>query len=94
MEFYERLRASRKEKGLTQVQLAKIAGVTRETIGNYESGERTPPLAVANKLADALGVTREAAQQHLRRLEAAGKVTVTTHSRHAPQTRWRVTSGA
>ena len=36
MRFGEKLRALRKEKGLTQAELAKLAGVGLKTITNYE----------------------------------------------------------
>ena len=43
--------------GLTQDQLAKIVGRSRINICRYETGEHNPPLAVAAKLAAALGCT-------------------------------------
>ena len=36
MRFGEKLCAMRKEKGLTQAELAKLAGVGLRTISNYE----------------------------------------------------------
>lgn len=40
--FSERLKASRKEVGLTQVELAKILKVSNGTIGMWETGKREP----------------------------------------------------
>jgi putative transcriptional regulator len=42
-------------KGLTQDDLALIAGVTSRTIQQYETGKRFPPVDVAKKIADELG---------------------------------------
>ena len=42
MRFGEKLCAMRKEKGLTQAEFAKLAGVGLRTITNYESGECYP----------------------------------------------------
>jgi transcriptional regulator with XRE-family HTH domain len=40
--FSERLKASRKEARLTQVELAKILKVSNGTIGMWETGKREP----------------------------------------------------
>ena len=42
MRFGEKLCAMRKEKGLTQAELAKLAGVGLRTITNYEKGTTHP----------------------------------------------------
>jgi transcriptional regulator with XRE-family HTH domain len=46
----------RKNKKLTQSALAKFVGVKRESIARYESGDRRPSPAVAEKIAEALGM--------------------------------------
>ena len=56
MEFNERLRVSRKEKGLTQVDLAEKAGIAVNSVRLYESGKVTPKLDAMRKLADALEI--------------------------------------
>lgn len=43
MRFGEKLCAMRKEKGLTQAELAKLAGVGLRTITNYEKRHHIPP---------------------------------------------------
>ena len=59
MSFKERLKEKRTEASLTQVQLAKIAGVTSRTIQNYELGTRKPVhIEVVQKIAEALGTPR------------------------------------
>jgi len=40
--FSERLKASRKEVGLTQVELAEILKVSNGTVGMWETGKREP----------------------------------------------------
>ena len=52
-----RLKALRKEKGLTQAALAKRAGVTLSYIGRLEIGRHDPQLSTLQKLAKALGVS-------------------------------------
>ena len=47
----------RKAMGLTQKQVAMLAGVSEAAICLYEKGERSPNLTTAKRLADALGVT-------------------------------------
>lgn len=52
-----RLKELRKEKGLTQKELANLMGVNVKTIGRWERGEFEIKLAQAKMLADFLGVT-------------------------------------
>lgn len=49
------LRMIRVDRGLTQVELASKAGVTRQYIRNLEIGESMPSLDVARRIAEALG---------------------------------------
>lgn len=46
----------REGNGLTQSELERRAGLSRETIGSYEQGRSMPGAAAAHKLADALEV--------------------------------------
>jgi putative transcriptional regulator len=55
MEYENRLRVARIEKGLTQEQLAEMAGVTRQTIGLIEAGKYNPTLKLCLKLAEITG---------------------------------------
>lgn len=60
MTFSERLKEKRGVAGLTQAQLAEIAGVSTRTIQNYELGTRKPVhMEVVQKLADSLSTTTE-----------------------------------
>ena len=55
-----RLRLARQARGLSQQQLAGVAGVTRQAVSAVESGHSDPSLRVALALASALGMTVEA----------------------------------
>lgn len=48
------LKKIRKEKGLTQIQLAKLVGVTNDYISQIERGVRSPGLTTAKKISDLL----------------------------------------
>ena len=52
-----RLREVRELHGWSQTKLAEEAGVSRDSISNYETGHREAYPSTAKKLADALGVT-------------------------------------
>jgi molybdate-binding protein/DNA-binding XRE family transcriptional regulator len=54
-----RLRLARQARGLSQQQLAGVAGVTRQAVSAVESGHSDPSLRVALSLARALGMTVE-----------------------------------
>ena len=51
-EFGEKIKNLRKQKGLTQTELAKKMGTTQSTIYKYEKGLRTIPLNVIEKFAN------------------------------------------
>jgi len=55
----QNVRQLREGRGLTQLQLARVAGIPRATWGNLESGAGNPTLAVLQKVATALQVTME-----------------------------------
>lgn len=52
----ERLRAYRRRDGLTQVQLAAAAEISRSYLAEIERGLKQPRFLVADALAQALGV--------------------------------------
>jgi len=54
-----RLRLARQARGLSQQQLADVAGVSRQAISLWESGGNDPSLRAAFALASALGMTVE-----------------------------------
>lgn len=53
----QRLKYSRKNKGLTQSELANRIKTTKGTISNYENGYSTPSNEMLISLANALGVS-------------------------------------
>jgi len=55
----ENVRSLREQRGLTQQQIAKLAGIPRATWGNLESGAANPTLQVLTKVAAALQVRLE-----------------------------------
>jgi len=57
MSFGKRITEVRKEKEMSQDQLARILQTTTTTIGRYERDEVKPSIDVATKLADALNVS-------------------------------------
>lgn len=63
--FDLQLKRIRKERGLTQDQLAKRIGTTLRVISSYERGETELPLSIAVQLCTALDCTLD---------ELAGKV--------------------
>ena len=52
-----KMKFRRIEIGMSQTQLAKAAGVTRQTIGLIEAGEFNPSLKLCLAICKALGVT-------------------------------------
>ena len=51
-----KIREARKQKGMTQEQLADVIGVKRAVISKYENGSITPSILRLEKIARALGV--------------------------------------
>lgn len=51
------LAARRKEKGLTQAELAARVGIAQRTVAAYECGERRPSVEVAKKMAKELDIS-------------------------------------
>jgi putative transcriptional regulator len=51
-----RLRVARAERGLSQEELARLAGVTRQTISSIETGQYVPSALLAFVLARRLGM--------------------------------------
>ncbi|MDX4069149.1 helix-turn-helix domain-containing protein [Aliarcobacter skirrowii] len=54
--FGERLRKARKDKKLSQEELANLIGVSRNAITNYEKNSNTPTYENMKKLSNILGV--------------------------------------
>ena len=54
-ELGERLSKLRRDKGMTQEELASHLQVTRQTVSSYENGKSEPDIAILHKLSEALG---------------------------------------
>lgn len=52
-----KIREFRVQNGLTQMELATIVGVSKQSISAYEKGEREPLVNTLAKIAIALGTT-------------------------------------
>ncbi|MDD2401970.1 MAG: helix-turn-helix transcriptional regulator [Clostridia bacterium] len=59
MQFGDRLKDLRTEKGLTQTELANIIGLKKTTISNYETGFSFPDYKTLIKLADFFKVSTD-----------------------------------
>lgn len=55
----ERIKSARQQWGLTQEEVAQKAGISRIALGNYERGERTPPIDIFARIANALHVSMD-----------------------------------
>ena len=53
----ERLKACRKEKGLTQIKVAVYCDITEKAYQNYELMTREPKLEILIRIADLYGVS-------------------------------------
>lgn len=50
--FEDRFKELRKEKNLTQGEIAKELGVSKASVAMWETGQRTPPLKTLNEIAE------------------------------------------
>ncbi len=57
VDFSQRLKQLRKDKHLTQVQVAQRIGVTASMVSSYETDIRLPSYEVLVRIADVFGVT-------------------------------------
>ncbi|WDL96374.1 helix-turn-helix domain-containing protein [Alicyclobacillus sp. ALC3] len=55
--FGERLRATRREKGINQADFAGVVGISERALQNYETGEREPKISFVQVCAEKLGVS-------------------------------------
>lgn len=53
----DRIRRFRTQKGLTQKEMAALAGIPYSTYSNYENNNREPGLEQLNKIANALDIS-------------------------------------
>ena len=53
----DKMKRARLEKGLSQAELAKLIGVSRQTINMIESGDYNPTIALCLKICKTLDTT-------------------------------------
>ena len=53
----DKMKKARLEKNLSQTELAKIIGVSRQTINMIENGDYNPTIALCRKICKVLGCT-------------------------------------
>ena len=53
----EKMREARQQKGISQTELAKLIGVSRQTVNMIENGDYNPTIALCLKLCKALDKT-------------------------------------
>jgi len=56
MKINKEIKAARKSKGLLQSEMARRLGITDQAYSMYETGERTPVIGMAAKIAEAMGM--------------------------------------
>lgn len=54
--FGEHLKSLLKEKGMTQAELARRTGMTEASVSRYISGQRTPRISQAYRMALVIGI--------------------------------------
>lgn len=59
IEIGERIRTKRKERGLSQQELAELASLNYVTVSKYESGKVEPGAKALTRIANALDVTTD-----------------------------------
>jgi len=84
MEIAKKIALIRKQKGLTQEQLADLANVTVRTIQRIESGENKPRAYTVKILADALKIDFEDLGNQLQEENSPGSINL-PESRYDPE---------
>lgn len=59
MDFSEKLRKLRREKGLSQEKLAELLNISRQSISKWESGQTYPEVEKLIKLSDLFEITMD-----------------------------------
>ena len=53
----QRIKFFREQIGLTQLQLEEKANISSKAVGRYENGNRVPSVEIAQRIAEALGIS-------------------------------------
>jgi transcriptional regulator with XRE-family HTH domain len=97
-EFAEKLKQAKKQKGLTQGQLAKRAGTDSQRGSRYEGSVLVPTTAILVKLADVLEVSldfllREAEDRAVDKIRDAALLDQLTQIESLPENDKRIIKG-
>ena len=57
MKINEKIMTARKKAGMSQIDLADVMGVSRQSVSKWETGEANPEITKLKQLADALNVS-------------------------------------
>ncbi|MCM1276739.1 MAG: helix-turn-helix transcriptional regulator [Lachnospiraceae bacterium] len=57
--FSKRVRELRRERNMTIEQFANAVGISKSSVGYYESRDRVPDIVIAGRMAEVLGVTAD-----------------------------------
>ncbi len=68
----EKIRQARREKGMTQEQLAQALFVSRQTVSNWENGRTEPDYQTLTRLSELLGLEIAQAADESQQPETAG----------------------
>lgn len=77
--FSERLRLLRQARGVTQVRLAELLGITPRSYNRWERGGNAPQLEMLVKIADVLQVSLD---ELVGRREQTNEVSIKNHALH------------
>ena len=56
-DFGENLKRERQSHGITRPEMAERVQISISSLGAYERGEKTPPVDVAERIADTMGLS-------------------------------------
>jgi transcriptional regulator with XRE-family HTH domain len=76
MKLGDKITMLRKQKNISQVELAEKTGISRDGISKYERGDIVPSVEYAKRMADALGVSLDFLVSEDAREEALDKEAV------------------
>ena len=57
MKFGEKITKLKKDRKISQIELANTTGISRDAISKYERGDVSPSVEYAKRIANALGVS-------------------------------------
>ena len=88
LNLHDRLRSTRQSQGLSQAELARLAGVSQPTVANWESGSQYPRRAAMAKICEALGIELSWLVDGSTNTQTATQAYLTRPIRHVPVYDW------